>query len=666
MKKINTKHIRRNEDGGFIVTLSREYRAVFGFGEKFDCVNQKGNFVRACVREKCFRQGDYTYYSVPFFLTPDGFGIFVDTYAEVDFDFRTRGEMTITFPAGSRGEQADVWYFEGTPKQILGEFRKLVGRPRIFPKWTLGAWMSGNRWRTQAEVEEQRLLTKKHNFPHNVLVIEPWSDLTTHYLFNGCSVPEKEDFSVPYCEMTFSEPWSDPKKLVSDLHADGIKVLLWVVPIYAQREDLQTKCNAELCLKEDEYVKEKGYCVMNADGTPYEIPHTWCIGSMVPDFTSEEATKFWFGRFEYLKEIGIDGFKTDGGEFIHEPTVKFADGTTGLEGQSRYSELYVKAFADFIGEEGIVFSRAGGARLPSSSVLWAGDQESTWAEFAAVIKAGLSASICGVNCWGFDIAGFSGYLPTEELYLRAVQAAAFVPVMQWHSDPVSNGRCDFTGAWPINDRSPWNIAAFHKNEKLLDLLRDQFFLHYNLNPYFYSLMRDSAKTGVPMMRHLVMEFPEDEGAYGVEDEFMLGSSLLIAPVLKDFAATRKVYLPRGRWYDLYTGNAIGGGWHEIPLKREHIPVFMRDNTCVALNLKGGKLCSDVGNDFSKYEELTFLVAGEGTWDFSDDFGNSITLGWNQRDCFTRKNKLNTTFNVLRIEQDKLFGTVPKETERRES
>ena len=191
MKKINFRHIKKTADG-FFLTLSREYRAVFGFGEKFDSVNQKGKFVRACVREKCFYQGEYTYFSMPFFLTPDGFGIYVDTYVEVDFDFRKEGELTISFPAGSRGEEANIWYFEGTPKEILTQFRTLVGLPRLFPKWVLGAWMSANRWRTQEEVEEQRVLSKKWNFPHNVLVIEPWSDLTTHYLFNECSIPAKE------------------------------------------------------------------------------------------------------------------------------------------------------------------------------------------------------------------------------------------------------------------------------------------------------------------------------------------------------------------------------------------------------------------------------------------------------------------------------------------
>ena len=614
---------------GYALHIDRPLRAAYGFGEKFDSVDQKGKLVRACVREKCFYQGEYTYFSMPFFLTPDGFGVYVDTYAEVDFDFRGEG-VTVTFPAGSRGERAEVYLIEGTPKEILRQFRELTGMPRVFPKWALGAWMSANRWRTQAELEEQRLLTKELGFPHNVIVAEPWSDLTTHFLFNGSSIPPKEGSEgASLAEMTFGEPWRDPKKLIGDLHADGLHLLLWIVPIYAQGINLESGWNVEECLRINEYVKEHKECVLNADGTPYEIPHTWCIGSMVPDFTDKTGKEHWFNRFNYLKELGIDGFKTDGGEFIHDKSVRFADGTTGLEGQNRYCEDYTRAFAEFIGEEGIVFSRAGGQRSPSFSVMWAGDQESTWQEFASVLKAGLSAGLSGTSLWGYDIGGFSGYLPSRALYLRAVQAAAFVPVMQWHSDPVSNGRCDFTGAWQTNDRSPWNMSAFHKDAGLLSVLRRQFFLHYNLLPYQYALQLESHETGVPPMRHLALEFPEDGEALSVEDEFMLGSSLLVAPVLCDYTDAREVYLPAGNWYGLFDGKRYTAGRHTVELTEEHIPVFLRENCCVPLNLKGGELCSDVGNRLDGYEELTFLVSGSGEYLFRDDLGNRIRVRWTE-------------------------------------
>ena len=652
MKKISGQP---GQNGEVTCLLHRPYRAVYGFGEKFDSVDQKGKLVRACVREKCFQQGEYAYCSMPFFMTPDGFGIYVDTYVEVDFDFRKDGEITITYPVGSKGEIADIWLLEGSMKEILFQFRSLTGFPRVFPKWALGAWMSANRWITQEELEEQRALTKKYGFPHNVMVVEPWSDLTTHALFRGSTTKAREDMKYPLSEITFSEPWSDPKKLIDDLHADGLHLLLWIVPIYAQEGDMESECNVQLCLDEGEMVKARKECVPNADGTPYLIPHTWCVGSMVPDFTSASGKEHWFNRFRYLKELGIDGFKTDGGEFIHDKSVRFSDGTTGLEGQNRYCEDYTAAFAQFMQEEGIVFSRAGGQRSPAFAVLWAGDQESTWQEFRSVLKAGLSAGLSGFSLWGFDIAGFSGYLPSKELYSRAVQTAALIPVMQWHSDPVSNGRCDFTGAWTNNDRSPWNIAAFHKDERLLKTVRKQFYLHYNLLPYFYNLMLESSRTGVPVLRHLALEFPEDERARSAEDEFLLGESLLVAPVTEDYISKKSVYLPAGSWYELYGGERIEGGRVlEVELKEDRLPVFLRENGCVPLNLKGGKLCSDVGNKLDGYEELTFLVSGEGQYTFEDDLGNLIELHWNQTDVTVRQNASGIKLRVLRIGKDKIY------------
>lgn len=652
MKRIDDLFTKTNE--GFTYTINRPYRAVFGLGEKFDAPNHKGKFVRAMVKEKCFYQGEFTYLSMPYFMTTDGFGVYVNTYTEVDFDFTTENSVKILIHEGSFGKLPEVYLLEGTPKQILGEFRKLTSMPRVFPKWVLGAWMSSNRWNCQVDVEEQLELTKNLGFPHNVLVVEPWSDLTTHYLFSGSKIPHKKgDEYAKLSEIDFSQSsrWQNPKKMIDEMHDDGIRILLWVVPIYAQGVNIEGTDNLEQLYSDNDYVKETKECVLNADGTPYEIPHTWCVDSMVPDFTDEVGTKHWFDRFSYLLDMGIDGFKTDGGEFIHDKTVKFKDGTTGLEGQNAYPEQYTKAFADFVGEDRIVFSRAGGQNTPSFSVVWAGDQESTWEEYRSVVKAGISAGTSGINCWGYDISGFSGYLPSAELYLRATQTAAFLPVMQWHSDPVTNNRCDFTGAWKINDRSPWNISAFHKDPVLLEILRRQFYLHYNLMPYFYSLMTEASKTGVASIRALALEFSEDENVYDIDDQFMLGNALMVAPVLEDYIEYRSVYLPKGNWYDLYTGEKYDGGVTvDVLIKPDSCPVFVRDNVCVPLNLKDGKICSDVGNDLDGYKELTFLVTGEGSYDFSDDLGNEISITWDKDSETVVKNSKNLDVRFKRADR----------------
>ena len=653
MKRID--NLFAETDGGFTLILNKPVRAVWGLGEKFDDVNHVGKKVVASVREKCFYQGEYTYLSMPFFMTPDGFGLYVDTYCEVDFDFSSKDCVTVFCHKGTDGKIPTTYLLEGSPKEILYEFRKLTSMPRVFPKWVLGAWMSSNRWKSEDEVYEQLSLNDENNFLHNVLVVEPWSDLTTHYLFNGAKIPHKkgdEYASASELDFSSSKYWHDPQKLIEYMHSKGIRLLLWLVPIYAQGVNIEGDCNIEQLLSDNDYVKQTKECVLNADGTPYEIPHTWCVESMVPDFTDPVGKEHWFNRFKYLLEMGIDGFKTDGGEFIHDKTVKFFDGTTGKEGQNAYPEQYTRAFADFVGNDRIVFSRAGGQQTPSFSVVWAGDQESTWSEFRSVVKAGITAGSSGINCWGYDIAGFSGYLPTSELYLRATETASFLPVMQWHSDPVTNNRCDFTGAWKINDRSPWNISSFHKDKELLNILRKQFFLHYNLMPYLYNLMLTANETGLCSVRGLWFEFPEDEKVYGISDEFMLGDAILVAPVLEDYVSTRTLYLPEGVWYDMFTGEKFSGGRNvTVNIKRDYIPAFIRENRCVPLNLKDGKLFSDVGNDLDGYKELTFLISGEGSYRFRDDLGNDIRAVWDNSSEKAIQNVKNQRVRFLRIDGD---------------
>ena len=570
-------------NGKCSLVIKKPYRAIFGLGEKFDSVNQIGKLVKSKVQEKCFAQGKYTYCPIPFFMTPDGFGVYIDTYTEVKFNFRKKDEIKIEYSLDSFGNVNNVYYFEGSMKEILTSFRCLVGLPRLFPKWVLGAWMSSNRWKNDLEIREQLEYNKKYGFSHNVIVIEPWSDVTTHYILNGCKVDLKGNGDYARLEdLDFknNKIWPNFPKLIEDIHSEGLKLLLWVVPIYAQDKSIESKYNYDSLMKENEYVKKQKYAVLNKDGSVYTIPKVWCIGSMIPDFTNEAANEYWFKRFDYLKQLGIDGFKTDGGEFVHTQDVVFSNGKTGVEGINEYPEMYEKAFSDYVGREGIIYSRAGGVKTPLNSILWAGDQESTWDEFKAMVKAGLSSAMSGVSAWGYDIAGFSGYLPTKELYLRSMEFASFIPIMQWHSDPVINDRCDFTGAWKINDRSPWNMAGYLKDESVLDISRRKIDMHYNLIPYQYMLQRVSHLTGIPAMRPLSLEFSDDEATFNIENEFMLGDSLLVVTVLDDYINDIEFYLPDDTWYNIYTNEMYKGGNHKLSLEIDTIPVFMRNNSCI--------------------------------------------------------------------------------------
>jgi alpha-D-xyloside xylohydrolase len=191
---------------------------------------------------------------------------------------------------------------------------------------------------------------------------------------------------------------------------------------------------------------------------------------------------------------------------------------------------------------------------------WAGDQQSTWEELRHVVTAGLNAGLSGLPFWGFDLAGFAGRLPSAELYLRGFALACFCPVMQWHSEPASGQFSELLAASEeeINDRSPWNIAKIAKMPEVTQLCRRLCEEREKLLPYILKEAEISARTGRPMMAALVADWSEDKQACAIDDEYMFGSELLVAPVLKQGAAGREVYLPAGKWKDYWTKEETQG------------------------------------------------------------------------------------------------------------
>jgi alpha-glucosidase (family GH31 glycosyl hydrolase) len=243
---------------------------------------------------------------------------------------------------------------------------------------------------------------------------------------------------------------------------------------------------------------------------------------------------WWTERRRYLVEdIGVDGFKTDGGEHAWSPRLRYADGTRGGETNNRYPVLYARAYHELLrsaGREPLTFSRAGFTGAGSFPAHWAGDQDSTWEALRSCITAGLSASSCGIVHWSFDLGGFSGPLPSPELYLRSAAFAALCPVMQYHAECGSP------------DRTPWNIgdgvvevfrAFVDARERLLQHIR-------------------------PVMRPLCLS-SGDARVWSFPYQYLLGDALLVAPVVEPGAAGRDVFLPDGEWVDPVTGETLPGG-----------------------------------------------------------------------------------------------------------
>lgn len=552
--------------------VSLTYRGAYGMGEKFDSLNQKGHRVINQVMEKFCFQGEKTYCTAPFFWTDSGFGMYVDTCETTGFDFRD-DFIEITLP-----EKADVIVFGGTPEQILQEYMSLFGPAKLPPEWIFGSWVSANRWNKQKDVEELLQKLVKFDFPASVLVLEAWSDEATFYIWNGAKyAPVADGQPLNYSDFDFSDsPWPDPAGMVKKLHAAGLKLLLWQAPIYKKQGEEETR-NSQNELDWEDALKNH-ICVMYPDGTPYTIPDgNWFPGSMVPDFTNPECVKKWFDKRQYLLDMGVDGFKTDGGEFIHDAAVLFYDKSTGKEGINRYSRDYTESYRDFVGEERIIFSRAGFSGQHTVPCHWGGDQQSQNSELASVLKAGLSAAATGIIFWGFDLAGFAGPLPSVDLYRRATQMACFCPIMQWHSE-MDGGQFRelLPGADGNNERSPWNMAESYEQPEIIEETRFYHKLHERLKPYLWESAKKCVEESEPLMRPLVYEWPGDLKTIDCQDEYLLGEHLLVAPLLEENQTARQVYLPDGEWNDFYDGTVYAGHQMITVCKNGKIPVFTRN------------------------------------------------------------------------------------------
>lgn len=581
-----TVSIERRADAA-VIRISRTYSHVFGLGECFDTLDQANKKKKIRVEEKFTEQGAKTYLPVPFFFTDTGFGIYIDTQRIVGF--ASDGIITMDLPYAAEEKLPDMHCFTGTPSEILQEMSGLLGASPLPPRWAFGPWISANRWDRQELVESQAEITRTCHFPASVLVIEAWSDEASFYIWNDAeyrATSGKEPLKYEDLSFAADARWPSPQKMIEKLHENGIRLILWQVPVLKKLEP------GHKCLQHERdiaYALKSGYVVKNADGTPYVIPDGhWFAGSYVPDFTCPEARAWWFSKRRYLTDMGVDGWKTDGGEFIQDETALFYDGRTGKEMINEYPALYTEAYSSNNNPDQIIFSRAGYTGSRGTPIHWAGDQVSSWDEMRHVLTAGLSAGLSGIHYWGFDIAGFAGPMPDPELYCRSVQWAVFAPVMQWHSEPLGGQFSELMKSTDkVNDRSPWNIASYYGRPELADQLRFHFALRMNLLPSIYSYAVESEKTGLPMMKPLMLDYPEDSRVYEMDDEYIFGR-LLIAPVLAADIKDRSVYIPEGTWIGLWTGEAVNGGSSvRAAAGMERIPVYLKFGKALLLDLDDG-------------------------------------------------------------------------------
>lgn len=584
----------------------------YGTGERYASVDHGGRSLDSYVFNQYCGQADRSYLPLPFYSSSSGYGLRLSAAgrARLGFDSGPRGYVELELDPAGEGSSLAFTFYEGRAHEALAAYLADSGLPELPPRWAFGPWMSSNNWDSQALCLEQVRLTRELGIPATVLVLEQWSDEATFYIWNDAVYERKpggEAFALSDFRFPSSGRWPDPKAMVDAMHEAGLRVLLWQAPVMKHMDGIPHAQRDE----DERCMVERGYCLERGDGSPYRIPDfEWFRRSLVPDFSNPEARRWWLAKRAYLvDEIGIDGIKTDGGECVYGSSARDFAARVGDELRNAYPVDYEGVFHRWLrerkGGDAMTFSRSGFEGSQAYPAHWAGDERSTFEAFRASVRAGINAGLSGIPFWGWDFAGFSGEVPSAELYLRAASMAALCPIMQYHAE--SRGE-------ECRDRTPWNIAERSGDPSVLEAYRALARLRMNLLPYLWAEAELSSRTGLPMMRALFAEFPGEPWLGGIDDEYMLGSSILVAPILEEGASSREIVLPKGKWTPLLGGESVEGDRvlrAACPLRSPlcGTAAFIREDSVVSLNLPADfSLPGDVGSSVEDYERLCFLLS----------------------------------------------------------
>ena len=510
---------------------------IYGLGERFSPFVRNGQSVSIWNSDPSSAT-DLAYKNVPFYLSSAGYGILVNSSARVDLEVATEDNSAVRIAVP--GSALDYLVIGGDSlKEVLSTYTALTGRPPMIPKWSLGLWLTTSFTTTYNEktIVEHVDGMRERDIPLSVFHFDCYWMKERHW-----------------CDFRWdADAFPDPAGLLRRLKAMGLSICVWINPYISELSDLYPEAAAA------------GYLVKKRTGEVYQIDW-WQPGLAFVDFTNPDARAWYCRKLEALLEIGVDTFKTDFGESVPADAVYF-DGSDGAEMHNRYTLEYNRAvFGLLEARKGkgnaLVFARSATAGSQAFPVHWGGDCFSTYRSMAAELRGGLSFSLSGMAFWAHDIGGFFG-TATPDLYKRWVAFGLLSSHSRLHGDS--------------SYRVPWTF-----DEESVDVLRHFTRLRHSLVPYLYSYCRTAHETGLPLMRAMVLEFPDDPTCRYLDRQYMLGSELLVAPVMRADGVV-EYYLPEGEWTDFLTGSRVRGGkWQRTTLDYFSIPLFVRENSIIPL------------------------------------------------------------------------------------
>lgn len=538
----------RCEDGWFFSFRLPQGSAVYGGGEKYASLDRRGQLVDNWNEDALGVNGDRCYKNAPFMWSPDGWGVFVNTPARVVHGVGYSQWSHQSYGAHVADAVLDLFLIVAdSPAAMLERYTHLTGRAPKAPTWSFGNWISKAYYRTPEEALEIARTIADKKIPCDVLTMDgrAWQDTDTRFAF------EWDPKRFP-----------DPAGFVAEIKRYVPKLCVWE---YSLISELSPRYRE---------LADKGYLLKDADGAPYH--YEWDLSpfgevltplpaSGLLDFTNPDAYAWWREQHKALFAAGVDTIKADFSEQVTDDMFA-SNGDDGARLHNIYSLLYNRcvydACRDAFGDEALVWSRAGWAGSQCVPIQWAGDSQSSWAALTSSIIGGLSWGLSGVPYYSTDIGGFYGEQPSKELFVRWMQAG------------VLGSHCRFHG---IGNREPWAFGP-----EVEAIARDWLALRYQLIPVLEDAASAASETGLPLMRPMVLAFPQDAVAARFETQYMLGDDLLVVPVLEPGGKAR-FWLPEGDWYDFWTGAQIEGGRRiETVMPLDRLPVFVRSGTVLKL------------------------------------------------------------------------------------
>ena len=536
---------------------------VYGLGERFAAYVKNGQSIDMWNADGG-TASEQTYKNIPFYMTNRGYGIFVEDTSDVSFEVASEKVERVQFSAEGETIVYDVSY-GGTPKAVLDGYTALTGRPALLPAWSFGLWLSTS-------------FTTNYDEKTATSFIQGMADRDIPLSVFHFDCFWMKGFN--WCDFTWDEEtFPDPAGMLKRYHDRGLHLCCWINPYIGQASPL---------FREG---MEHGYLLKKTNGDVWQTD-LWQAGMGILDVTNPDARAWYCDHLRKILRMGVDCLKTDFGERIPVRDIAYYDGKDPLHMHNYYTFLYNKMVFDLLKEErgegeAILFARSATAGSQQFPVHWGGDNSASYVSMAETLRAGLSMSHSGFGFWSHDISGFEQTAPAD-VYKR------------WAAFGLLSSHSRLHGS--SSYRVPWLF-----DEESCDVVRKFTRLKCRLMPYLYGAAVEAHEHGTPMMRPMMLEFPDDPACDTLDRQYMMGESLLVAPV---FHADSHVdyYLPDGLWTSLLDGRKVQGGhWQKETHDFLSLPLMVRPGTVLPM----GKHDDRPDYDYTDGLELHVYQLAEG-------------------------------------------------------